>query len=116
LNFFKRLFCKDEKASLPPLIQKRLSLGRITAKVSLKNGKVLFFKFAGQYNGSEWYPNLEYWGDEFCTAKERFNNWLARLSETLFLEREENVFIPISDIVEISIEKQDHFVETDRKY
>lgn len=112
MNFFKNLFTK------PPIEQRKLNLGKLTAKATLKNGEILYYKFEGEYRRSEDFSAFgqNTWYDLYETAKEDFENWKKHIAESKFLKRDATTYLPISDIVEISIEEQDHFVETDRKY
>ncbi len=112
MGFFKNLFKQ------PPIEQRKLNLGKITDKVTLKSGKILFYKFEGKYRRSESFSAFgkNTWYDLYNTAKEDFDIWKEHIAESKFLKKDNTTYLPISDIVEISIEEQDYFVETERKY
>lgn len=113
MNFLKNLFSKKPA---PPLPQIKLNLGKLIAKVSLRNGKVLTYEFVGKYYGSkayDWFDGGLTWIDDYTTAQNRFDKWKKTIAETNFLQNGEK-FIPFSEIAEINIEEQEHVVETTR--
>ncbi len=113
MNFLKNLFSKKPA---PPVPQAKLNLGKLTAKVSLRNGEVLKYSFIGKYYESHDYCCLggkALWIDDYTTAQNRFDKWKKTIAETNFLQNGEK-FIPFSEIAEINIEEREHVVETTR--
>lgn len=112
MKFLKNLFSKKPA---PPISQEKLNLGKLTAKVSLRNGEILTYEFVGEYSGSrycDWF-SYELWIDRYTTAQSRFDKWKKTIAETNFLQNGEK-FIPFSEIAEINTSEQEHVVETTR--
>lgn len=99
-----------------PISQKKLNLGKLTAKVSLRNGEVLTYEFVGEYYESHdfnIYGGNDNWIDDYTTAQNRFDKWKKTIAETNYLQKDKR-FIPFSEIAEINIEEREHVVETTR--
>ncbi len=110
IQYFKNLFKKQ------PIVQKTLNLGKVTATVHFKDGKTLEKNFIGEYYKSSEFSGFgdTVWLDSYTTAEKFFQEWFATIAERKFVKIDGNTFIPISDIVKITTEKKDNFVETKR--
>lgn len=112
MSFFKNLFKQ------PPIEQRKLNLGKLTAKVTLKNGEILYYKFEGEYRCSEYFEcfSVKKWLDFYDTAREAFDYWKKNIGKSKFFTTDPNILLPISDIAKIELEEQEYFITTDRKY